>query len=41
MGGRGSYLVLVGAGVCAAVLKVLVGWDAELVGEEQQEVVLM
>ena len=39
--GRGSYLVFVGIGVCAAVLKVLVGWDMELIGEEEQEVALV
>ena len=39
--GQGSYLVFVGIGVCAAVLKVLVGWDMELVGEEEQEVALV
>ena len=33
-----SYLVLVGIGMCAAVLKALVGWDVKLVGEEEQGV---
>ena len=43
--GRGSYVVLAGIGVCAVVEgaceEVDWGWDVELVGEKEQEVVLI